>query len=139
MKILVSNCLLGVNCRYDGKNCFNKKVLNFIKGNEVIGVCPEDAGGLPTPRQPAEKVDDKIIAKDGKDVTKEYNRGADYALQLAKNKKVDLVILKSNSPSCGKGKIYDGTFSGNLTDGYGVTAKLLIENGFKVITENDIE
>ena len=138
MKILVSNCLLGVNCRYDGKNCLSSKVMKFLKGNEVIGVCPEDAEGLPTPRQPSEIVGNKVFAKDGVDVTKEYMAGANYALQLAKNKKVDLVLLKSHSPSCGKGVIYDGTFSGKFTRGDGVTAKLLEENGFKVITEEDI-
>lgn len=138
MKILVSKCLTGCPCRYDGKSCGNEKVTKFLSGHQVFAVCPEQDGGLSTPRSPAEIIGDKIIAKNGNDVTKEYTLGAQKALQVAKENNVDLCILKAKSPSCGKSMIYDGTFSGNLIEGNGVTCKLLQENGFKVISENEI-
>lgn len=138
MKILVSNCLLGLDCRYDGKGCNDEKVREFLKGHVVIGVCPEVVGGLSIPRSPAERIGDKIIAKSGVDVTDEYMSGARYALEIAKKNEVDLCLLKAKSPSCGKGKIYDGSFEGKLIDGNGVTCELLEKNGFKVISEKDL-
>ncbi len=138
MKVLVSKCLLGVNCRYKGDNCKNDKVLEFLKDKEVIAICPEEAGGLTIPRDPSEIVKDKVISKAGKDVTAEYKKGAEIALKLAQDNKVDLVIFKAKSPSCGVGIIYDGTFTGNKIPGNGIAAQLLIDNGFKVITEEDI-
>ncbi|MCQ2399190.1 MAG: DUF523 domain-containing protein [Clostridia bacterium] len=138
MKILVSRCLLGIECRYDGKSTKNEKVLSFLKGHEVIGICPESDGGLPTPRTPSEIIGDKVVSKDGKDVTAEYTRGAVIALETAKRENVDLCILKKRSPSCGIGVVYDGTFSGKLVNGDGITAKLLKDNGFKVISEEDV-
>jgi len=138
MKILVSNCLLGKKCRYKGDDCKNEKVLAFIRGHEVFGVCPEQMGGLPTPRDPGERVGDKVLSNKGKDITAEYSLGAQKALSTAKENGVDLCVLKAKSPSCGCGVIYDGTFSGNLTSGDGVTTELLKANGFKVVTENDL-
>ena len=138
MKILVSNCLLGVNCRYNGDNRYNEKVIAFTKGHEVIGVCPESVGGLTIPRNPSEIVGDKVLSSAGVDVTAEYKKGAEYALKLAKENKVDLVIFKAKSPSCGCGLIYDGTFTGTKIPGNGIAAQLLIDNGFKVITEEDL-
>lgn len=138
MKILVSKCLLGINCRYKGDNCFNEKIAALAKDNELIGVCPEVEGGLSTPRNPSEIVNDKVISSAGKDVTAEYKKGAEIALKLAQDNKVDLVIFKAKSPSCGKGLIYDGTFTGNKIPGNGIAAQLLIDNGFKVITEEDL-
>ena len=138
MKVLVSNCLLGINCRYKGDNCKNEKVLEFLKDKEVIGICPEQAGGLPTPRDPSEIVKDKVVSKAGKDVTAEYKKGAKMALKLAQDNKVDLVLFKAKSPSCGCGLIYDGTFSGNKIPGNGIASQLLLDNGFKVITEEDL-
>lgn len=138
MKVLVSNCLLGINCRYKGDNCKNEKVLEFLKDKEVIGICPEVEGGLPTPRDPSEIVNDKVISKAGKDVTNEYKKGASIALKLAQENNVDLVLFKAKSPSCGSGLIYDGTFSGNKIPGNGIAADLLIKNGFKVISEEDL-
>lgn len=138
MKILVSKCLLGYNCRYKGDGCLHEKVAALAKDNELIPVCPEQEGGLSTPRNPAERVNDKIISSAGVDVTKEYMKGANIALALAKENKVDFAVLKANSPSCGKGIIYDGTFTGNKIPGNGVTAELLMNNGFKVLTENDL-
>ena len=138
MKVLVSKCLLGVNCRYKGDNCKNDKVLEYLKDKEVIAICPEEAGGLTIPRDPSEIVGNKVISKAGKDVTAEYKKGAEIALKLAQDNKVDLVIFKAKSPSCGVGIIYDGTFTGNKIPGNGIAAQLLIDNGFKVITEEDI-
>ena len=138
MKILVSRCLLGDNCRYKGDNCKSDKVLAYCEGHEIIPVCPEVAGGLPTPRDPGERVGNKVISNKGKDITAEYQKGAEIALKLAQDNKVDLVIFKAKSPSCGCGLIYDGTFSGNKIPGNGVAAELLLKNGFKVITEEDI-
>ncbi len=138
MKILVSKCLLGINCRYKGDNCRCEKVIELGKGNELIPVCPEQDGGLSTPRDPSEIVGDKIISSKGKDVTKEYIKGANIALKAAQDNHVDYCILKANSPSCGKGRIYDGTFTGKKIVGNGVTAKLLLENGFVVLTEEEI-
>ena len=138
MKILVSNCLLGINCRYKGDNCKNDKVIALSKDNELIGICPESAGGLKIPRDPSEIVKDKVISKAGKDVTAEYKKGAEIALKLAQDNNVDLVIFKAKSPSCGCGLIYDGTFTGNKIPGNGIATQLLLDNGFKVITEEDL-
>ena len=138
MKILVSKCLLGYNCRYKGDNCINSKVLELAKENEIIGVCPEVEGGLPTPRDPSERVADRVFSKAGKDVTQEYEKGAEIALKLAQDNNVDLVIFKAKSPSCGCGIIYDGTFSGNKIPGNGVATELLLKNGFRVITEENL-
>lgn len=138
MKILVSKCLLGYNCRYKGDGCLSEKVAALAKDYELIPVCPEQEGGLSTPRNPAERVGNKIISSAGVDVTKEYTKGANIALELAKQNNIEFAVLKANSPSCGKGIIYDGTFSGNKVPGNGVTAELLMKNGFRVITENDL-
>ncbi len=137
-KILVSNCLLGFPCRYKGDGCKNMKVLELAKSNTLIGVCPEQMGGLSTPRNPAEIVGNSVISCTGIDVTEQYNRGAKQALELALMNNVDYAVLKSKSPSCGKGIIYDGTHTGKLIEGDGVTVKLLKENGIPVYTEEEI-
>lgn len=137
-KILVSACLLGEDCRYKGDNCKNEKVIALKKDYEIIAVCPEQMGGLNTPRNPAERVGDRVLSSVGDDVTKQYLSGAEKALKLAKENDVEFCVLKANSPSCGKGRIYDGTFTGNKINGNGVTADLLIKNGFKVLTEEDL-
>ncbi len=138
MKILVSACLLGENCRYKGDNCKNERVLALKGENELIAVCPEVLGGLPTPRAPAEIVGDKVIANTGKDVTENYKAGAEAALCIARETKADYCIFKSKSPSCGCGEIYDGTFSGKLTAGNGITAELFLKNGYAVKNENSL-
>lgn len=137
-KILVSACLLGVNCKYSGGNNYNQKVIDYIKDKEVIPVCPEITGGLSTPRPPSERIGDKVINNQGIDVTTEYIKGAEETLKLAKLFNVKKALLKAKSPSCGNGKIYDGTFSGVLIDGNGVTSELLKSNGIEVITEQDL-
>lgn len=137
-KILVSACLMGYDCRYKGDNCKNEKVIELGKDNILIPVCPEQLGGLSTPRLPAERVGERIIAKGGGDVSTQYNRGADIAVELAKQNNVDYCIMKANSPSCGKGEIYDGTFTCGKKAGNGVTVDKLLNAGFKVVTENEI-
>jgi len=137
-KILISACLAGVNCKYNGGNNENTKVIELVKNGDAILVCPEQLGGLVTPRPSAERLNDKVITKDKHDVTEEYVRGANEVLSLIKRFNIKKAILKSRSPSCGKGKIYDGTFSHTLTDRDGVTAELLMKNGVEVITEEEI-
>lgn len=137
MNILISACLLGRKCRYDGKDK-NKIDLSILTEHNLFPVCPEVDGGLPVPRAPSERVGVYIMNKEGKDVTKEYILGAELALKTAVDNNCSIAILKAKSPSCGKGIIYDGTFSRNLTEGNGVTAELLIKNGITVYTEDEI-
>ena len=137
-KILVSACLLGTNCKYNGSSNKNDKVLEFIKDKEVIPICPEIMGGLSTPRTPSEIIGNKVITKEGLDVTNNYFKGAEEVLYLAKLFNIKKALLKSKSPSCGKNKIYDGTFSNNLIDGNGITTNLLINNGIEVINELEL-
>ena len=136
--ILVSACLLGIGCRYDGKHKANSDVLSLGEKYNLIPVCPEIYGGLPTPRVPSERIGDKVMMKDGCDVTENYQRGAREALELCRIYNIKTAILKERSPSCGKGEIYDGTFSGALTERDGVTAELLIANGIQVLGESEI-
>ena len=138
MKILVSACLLGKNCKYNGGNNLNQGVLEFIEGHEVIGVCPEQLGGLSTPRLPAEIVDGIVTNKEGISVDVQFRKGAQTALVVALEKKVDLAILQSRSPSCGVNEIYDGNFSGKKIKGQGVFAKLLSAHGIKVLDAEDV-
>lgn len=138
MKILVSACLLGKNCKYNGGNNLNQNVLDFIEGHEVIGVCPEQLGGLSTPRLPAEMVEGIVTNKEGISVDAEFRKGAQTALAAALEKKVDLAILQSRSPSCGVKEIYDGSFSGKKVKGQGVFARLLTKYGIKVLDAEDI-
>lgn len=137
--ILTSACLLGVCCRYDGESKPCADVISLRDKFILLPICPEEDGGLPTPRTPSERVDDKVLMRDGRDVTENYNKGAMIALERAKSFGCTAAILKARSPSCGKGRIYDGSFSGNLTDRDGVTAELLIKNGIKVYTEDEID
>ena len=136
--ILVSSCLLGCACRYKGDDCKNEKILELAKEHILLGVCPEQMGGLETPRDPSEIVGDKVLSCAGRDVTAQYQKGAEAALYLAKLNHVDFAILKAKSPSCGKGLIYDGTFTGNKVPGNGVTVSLLLENDIPVYTEDEL-
>lgn len=138
MKILVSACLLGIACRYDGRSVPCEQVIRLREKFELIPFCPEEAGGLKTPRNAAERQGDRVVTENGTDVTKEYVLGADLALEEAKHHGCTVAILKEKSPSCGSGKIYDGTFSKLLTDGDGVTAQRLKEAGIKVLGESRI-
>lgn len=138
MKIAVSACLLGENCKYNGGNNYNKKLVDFVKDHEVIALCPEVLGGLPTPRLPAEIVNGLVKQENGKSVDDEFKKGAKKALDTVKKNKVDLVILQSRSPSCGVNNIYDGSFTGKLIEGRGVFANILKENNIKVIDVEDL-
>lgn len=147
--ILVSACLLGINCKYDGKSKHCKKAIELFKKGKAIPICPEQLGGLPTPRTPQEiqngdgsKVLDgkvKVKNKKGKDVTPQFVRGAKEALKIAKMTKAKKFIGKSKSPSCGCGKTYDGTFSGTLIKADGVTTALFKRNRIEVITDKELE
>ncbi len=137
-KILVSACLFGNNCRYKGDNCYSEKLARLGKDAILIPVCPEQLGGLATPRHPAERVGERIISDVGVDVTEEYARGADLAVGIAKANAVDYCVMKAKSPSCGKGVIYDGTFTGGKVSGNGLTTEKLLEAGFTVLTEDEI-
>ena len=138
---LISACLVGVNCKYSGGNNECQWVKEFVDGKDCMLVCPEALGELPTPRPPAEFIDGKVIDKNGKDVTDNFIRGAEKTVEQAEKKaaesgkEIRLAILKANSPSCGCGKIYDGTFSGVLIDGDGLLTTMLKKKGILVITE----
>jgi len=138
-KILISACLLGINCKYDGTSNKNEKILKLAKDFILIPVCPEILGGLPIPREPAEQKGKRVITKSGEDATKYFERGAKEVLKICKILKIKKAILKQKSPSCGCGKIYDGTFSGKLIKGEGATTKLLKKNKIKVFTEENFE
>ena len=138
MKIMVSACLAGENCKYNGGNNRNEKVLQLMEGNEVITVCPEQMGGLPTPRVPSEIRDGVVTAENGRIVDEEFRVGAAKCLKIALREQPDLIVLQSRSPSCGVKQRYDGTFTGTLKDGSGVTAELLMENGFRCVDVEDL-
>ena len=123
-KAMISACLLGVNCKYDGGNnrLPDETIGKLVSQYELIPVCPECYGGLTTPRTPSERLGDRVVSKTGVDVTAQFNKGAEAALYLARLFNVKTAILKANSPSCGSGTIYDGTFTGTLAGGDGVTA-----------------
>ncbi|MBO4911368.1 MAG: DUF523 domain-containing protein [Butyrivibrio sp.] len=138
MKIAVSACLLGENCKYNGGNNYSEKVLSYIQGHDVITVCPEVLGGLSVPREPAEIVGGVVKHKDGTFVDKEFRKGAELALKQIIEEEVELVILQSRSPSCGVNSIYDGTFSGKIISGEGVYARLLKDNNIRVLDVADL-
>lgn len=136
--VAVSKCLLGINCKYNGGSNYNEKLMNYLKDKDFLAICPEVSGGLSTPRISCEIVGERIINKEGKDCTKEYYCGAEKALKLCKACGVTEAILQTRSPSCGSGIIYDGTFTGNKVKGDGITAKLLKENGIRVINIEEL-
>ena len=138
MIIMVSACLAGENCKYNGGNNRNKKVEALFNGNRIIPICPEVMGGLSTPRVPSEIVHGIVMNKDGVNVDREYRCGAEMALKIAEREQPELVILQSRSPSCGVKQRYDGTFTGTLIDGPGLTAELLMRHGFRVVDVEDL-
>jgi len=145
---LVSACLVGINCRYDGKNKLNSKLFKMFRKGGLVPVCPEQLGGLPTPRKPQEisggtgedvlKGKAKVLRDDGEDVTRNFIRGAEETLMIAKSLGIKEAILESESPACGCGRIYDGSFSGKLREGDGVAASILKNNKIKVRSEKEI-
>lgn len=138
-KILISACLIGDKTKYDGKSNYHPLVKQLLEKYELVPFCPEVEGGLPTPRQPSEIIKDKVMNKEGKDVTRNFKDGASKALMICQYLGIKMAILKEGSPSCGLNQVYDGTFTGKKIKGSGITAQLLIKNGIKVISENDIE
>ena len=140
MNILVSACLLGVCCTYRGTSKEQASVLKLLQeGHTLIPVCPEQLGGLPTPRPASERKGDKVVSCFGVDVTDHFVRGATEALRIAKLYDCNVAVLKERSPSCGSGEIYDGSFQGVLTHGDGVTAELLKQHGIRVLGESETE
>ena len=137
--VLISACLMGVACRYDGKHKDYEGIDQLMDRVHLIPVCAETLGGLPTPRIPAERAEDRVMTQDGRDVTESYARGAQEVLRIAKRFGCQYAILKERSPSCGSNGIYDGTFTKTLTDGMGVTAELLSQNGIKIYGESQID
>ena len=138
MKLLVSACLLGVCCRYDGGSKAYPGIEQLARQHTLVPVCPEQLGGLPTPRPPAERRGDRVVTRSG-DVTEQYRRGAEEALKLCKLLGCEAAVLKERSPSCGRGAVYDGTFTGTLVPGDGVTAELLAAHGIPVYGESQIK
>ena len=130
--MIVSACLAGFPCRYDGKARPCAEVMELVRAGKAIPVCPEQLGGLPTPRPSCEIVAGRVVDKTGEDRTEAFRRGAQAVLELAKTYGATRALLQNRSPSCGSGWIYDGTFSGKLVQGDGVTARLLAENGIQV-------
>ena len=138
-KLLVSACLLGRRCRYDGGDNYDPAVEGLRDRYELIPVCPEQLGGLPTPRTPAERAGERVLARDGTDVTAAFRAGAERALETALSQGASRALLKERSPSCGSGGVYDGTFTGRVVPGRGVTAELLAERGVAVLGESRLE
>lgn len=139
MNILISACLLGVNCRFDGGNTYLEEFEQLKEKYNLIPICPEILGGLSTPRESSEIIGNRVLSKSGKDVTKNFEKGANEALKLAKFYNVRYAILKERSPSCGFKEIYDGSFTGKTHKGDGVTASLFKENGIKILGESEIQ
>ena len=137
-KILISACLVGDNCKYNGSNNLNPQIEALLEKYELIPFCPEVEGGLPIPRNPSEIKGNRVVMNNDKDVTREYELGARKALMLCLYLKIKIAVLKERSPSCGTHQIHDGSFSNKLIDGMGVTARLLKENGIKVYSEEEI-
>ena len=138
MKVLVSACIMGSNCKYNGKNNVNIRAINFLKDKEVISICPEVLAGMKIPRPCAEIVNGRVVDETGNDVSLEYDKAVSIALSKIKNENIDLVILQSRSPTCGVNQIYDGSFTGKLIGGMGLFAKELKQRGYKVIDVEEI-
>ena len=140
-KLLISACLMGFECKYCGGSNYigDEKMAALKEKYRLIPVCPESAGGLPTPRDPSERIGDKVISSKGRDVTENYRKGAETALKLCEKLDCKKALLKAKSPSCGRNIIYDGTFSGKLTERHGVTVELLLENGIEVFSEKELD
>ncbi len=137
-KLLISSCLIGNNTKYNGKNNYIKEIEQLKLKYELIPICPEVLGGLSIPRDPSEINNDKVISINGRDVTKEFNIGANKALNVALLNNIKYALLKDGSPSCGNTYIYDGTFKNNKIDGIGITTKLLKSHNIKIYNENNI-
>lgn len=138
MNIVVSACLLGCNCKYNGKNNWNQAVIDFVAGHNVISVCPEIMSGLPSPRPCAEMLNGVVVDENGKNVDEIFRKGVSLALEKISGQEIDLAILQSRSPSCGVNEIYDGTFTGTLIPGQGMFAKALMDRGVRVVDAENV-
>ena len=138
MKILVSACLLGENCKYNGGNNFCPRVTEFTEGREVIPVCPEMAAGFGCPRTPIEIVDGVLYDRDGNNVDAPMRRAIAELLERIRGEEIGCAVLKSRSPTCGVRQVYDGTFSGRLVDGMGLFAQALREAGYTLIDSEEV-
>ena len=132
MKVLVSACLLGQDCKYNGGNNYDPKVVEFLQGREVLPVCPEVLAGLGTPRTPVEIVDGIVTDREGNCVDTQIRAAVREILEDIRDEEIGCAILKSRSPTCGVKQVYDGTFSGRLVDGSGVLAQALMDAGYRV-------
>ena len=139
VEYVVSACLAGCKCRYDGKDNLCPKVKQLVEEGRAVTVCPEVMGGMTTPRIPSERKDGKVINSNGDDNTAYFVRGVEKSIEVVKEYNIKKAILKAKSPSCGKGFVYDGTFSHNIVEGNGVAATLLMENGIEVYTEDELD
>ena len=141
IKVLISACLLGDNVKYSGGNNLTPELVMLLEkyNVDIVKVCPECFAGLPIPRLPSEIKEGKVYSKDGRDITEEFLDGAEKTYEVAERKQADFVILKERSPSCGSTHIYDGSFSGNIIPGQGITAKRLTEEKIKVFSEENLE
>ena len=139
MNLLISACLMGIRCRYDGESKPLDCLEELNRRYTLIPVCPEVLGGLPTPRIPAERIGSRVLNREGGNVTSQYEEGASLALQMAQQSGCTCALLKERSPSCGSGTIYDGTFTGNLCSGWGVCGELLREKGIRVLGESQVQ
>lgn len=137
-KIIVSACLLGENCKYNGGNNLDAQVVKFLEGREVIPVCPEVLAGLGIPRTPVEIRDGVVIDRDGNRVDEAVRAAVAHILEELKGQDIDCAVLKSRSPTCGVRQIYDGSFSGTLVDGTGVLAQVLMDAGYRVIDAEEL-
>lgn len=138
MRILVSACLLGENCKYNGGNNYNDAVAAFVQGNEVIPICPEMLAGLGCPRTPVEIVNGEIWDRSGNNVDAQLRRGVELAMAKACAEKIDCAVLQSRSPTCGVNQVYDGSFSGKLVSGSGIFAQALLDAGYRVMDAEDL-
>lgn len=139
MKVLVSACILGENCKYNGKSNRNQRAIDYLKDKETIPICPEILAGMKTPRPCAEIVNGIVMDENGNNVHSEYVHAVEKALNQMKDEDIDLVILQSRSPTCGVNQVYDGSFRGTLTTGMGLFAKALKQKGYQVIDVEDLE
>lgn len=137
-KILISSCLLGLPARYNGERQVHPMIEALEEKYELIAVCPETLGGLEIPRPPAEILFNRVVDREGRDVTHEYETGAQRVLDIAKGLSIRTAVFKERSPSCGRGWIHDGTFTGGMVEGDGVCTRLLLENGIRVLGESQI-
>ena len=138
-KLLVSACLLGEDCKYSGGNNYTPTIEALKEKFDIISVCPEQLGGLPTPRTPSERAGTRVLTRSGADVTEAFRQGAEKTLEIARASGAVRAVFQERSPSCGSGSVYDGTFSGTLVPGRGVTAELLEKNGIRVYSGDRIE